>query len=97
MNEVTLINTLTVDPQNADKLLSILKKGAEEIMAKQEGYISGSLYKSKDGKNIVVLAKWRSPKDIEGVRNNPKNSDYLKSIQELAKANPNLYELQSEQ
>lgn len=89
---VTLVNTLSVDPANVEKLLEILKKGAEEIMAKQKGYISSVIYKSKDKKSVVILAKWQSLKDIEDVRNNPKNTDYLKSIQSIASANPSLYE-----
>lgn len=89
---VTLINVLSVEPSHQQKLLSILKKGEQEIMAKQKGYLSSKIYKSKDGRSVTVLAQWESPKDIEAVKTDPKNLDYLKSIQEIAEPKANLYE-----
>lgn len=87
-----LINHLNVDPENQETLLSILKEGAESIMPKHAGYLGSTIYKSKDSKSIIVISHWSRPKDIEAVRNNPENSDYLKKIQAIAKATPGLFE-----
>lgn len=92
-NSVTLINVLSVEPSNQEKLIAILKRGTEEIMTKQEGYISSQIYKSKDGHTVTVIAEWESPKNIEAVRSSSQNINYFKSIQEIADSKANLYSL----
>lgn len=90
---VTLINVLKVEPARQEQLLGILREGAQNIMSQQAGYISSKIYKSKDGQSVVVVAEWQSLKDIEGVRTNAKNGEYLKRIQELAQAAPGVYDI----
>jgi heme-degrading monooxygenase HmoA len=63
-----LINLFSVEPQNQEELITILKGGAETLLSKQPGYISAAIHQSQDGKHAVVYSQWRSPEDFCGFR-----------------------------
>ena len=65
---VTLINVFTVEPENQQKLVELLKEGTESFFSKLPGFISSSVHKSKDGRRAINYAQWRSARDIEAFR-----------------------------
>jgi hypothetical protein len=82
---MTLINVFTVDPENQQKLVELLKEGTVSLMSKMTGYISASFHISKDGRRVINYSQWRSVKDIEAMRQNPDVGPYMQSVAALAK------------
>jgi quinol monooxygenase YgiN len=80
----TLINVFTVEPENQQNLIQLLKEGTETLMSKLPGYISASLHKSKDGRRVINYAQWRSAEDIEAMRTNPEVGTYFQRVKALA-------------
>jgi quinol monooxygenase YgiN len=77
---MTLINVFTVDPENQQRLVAVLKEGTEALMSKRAGYISVSIHVSKDGRRVINYSQWRSVKDIEAMRQHPDVGPYMKRV-----------------
>jgi quinol monooxygenase YgiN len=60
----TMINTLTVKPENQAKLLAYLKKMTEEDVVNCPGFISANFHISEDGTRVINYAQWRSIEDL---------------------------------
>jgi quinol monooxygenase YgiN len=82
---MTLINVFTIDPENHQKLVEVLKEGTESLMSKMTGYISASFHISKDGRRVINYSQWRSVEDIEAMRQNPDIGPYMQRVAALAK------------
>jgi quinol monooxygenase YgiN len=80
---ITLINVFTVDPENQQRLVAVLKEGTEGLMSKMAGYISASVHISKDGRRIINYSQWRSANDIDAMRQNPDIGPYMKRVAAL--------------
>lgn len=80
----TLVNVLTVQPQNADSLVKLLREGTETIFSKQPGFIAESIHLTKEGNKIVLYGQWRSAADVENFRKNPVVGAYIKRVIALA-------------
>ena len=80
----TLVNVLTVQPNNADSLVRLLQEGTETIFSKQPGFIAESIHLTKEGNKIVLYGQWRSAEDVENFRKNPLVGAYIKRIIALA-------------
>ena len=80
----TLINIFTVEPENRQKLVGLLKDSTETMMAKMAGWVSTTFLESKDGRRVIIYSQWRSPKDVEVMRQNPDMGPYLQRIAALA-------------
>src|SRR5262245_37263750 len=59
----TLVNVFTVEPENQQKLVQLLKEGTESFFSKQPGFISSSVHTSKEGRRAINYSQWRSAKD----------------------------------
>jgi quinol monooxygenase YgiN len=81
----TLINVFSVEPDNQQMLVELLKEGTEGVFSKSAGWISTNLLRSKDGKRVVIYSQWRSGNDIEAFRQNPNTRPYFQRIAVLAK------------
>jgi heme-degrading monooxygenase HmoA len=81
----TLINVLSVEPDNQRKLVELLKGATGGLFSTFAGWISTSLLASKDGKRVVIYSQWRSGKDIAAFRQNPDVGAYVQRIAALAK------------
>jgi hypothetical protein len=57
---LTFINTFTVEPDNAERLLQALKDATEEIFRHQPGFVSANLHISRDLRRVLNYAQWRS-------------------------------------
>ena len=70
---VTLINLFTVDQSKQKILVNMLIETTEQIMKKQEDFISANIHRSIDGTAVVNYSRWKS-KDVFGkMLNNPKH------------------------
>jgi heme-degrading monooxygenase HmoA len=81
---VTLINVFSVEGGGQDKLIEILRDGAERLFSRQPGYISTSFHKNHDGRRVVNYGQWRTVEDIQAYRTKPEISEYFKLVRELA-------------
>jgi len=53
----TQITTVKLDPDNQDEILKLMVERAR-FMAKQPGFVSVNLHRSKDGSHIVYYVQW---------------------------------------
>ena len=83
---ITLINVFTVEPENQQALVDLLREGTASFFSKMPGFISSSVHRSKDGRRAINYAQWRSAKDIEAFRGNPSFAPYIQRIVALAKS-----------
>jgi quinol monooxygenase YgiN len=81
----TLINIFTVEPENQQKLVALLKEGTETWISKMAGFISANFHNSQDGRRVIIYGQWRSVQDIEAMRQNPNMGPYLQHVAALAK------------
>lgn len=81
----TLINIFTVEPQNQQPLIGLLKDSTETMMSKMAGWVSTNFLESKDGRRVIIYSQWRSPKDVEAMRQIPEMGPYLQRIAALAR------------
>jgi hypothetical protein len=80
---MTLINVFTVDPENQQKLVAVLKEGTDTLMSRRDGYVAASIHVSKDGRRVINYSQWKSVKDIEGMRQHPDVAPYMKRVAAL--------------
>ena len=92
-NVTTLINVFTVDYSNQQRLVDILIETTEQVMNKQEGFISANIHKSLDGTRVVNYAQWESKEAFEKMLKNPKAIVHMNEVLTIAKADGSLYEV----
>lgn len=80
----TMINTLTVKPENQRKLMDYLKQMTDEVVVHCPGFISANFHLSKDGTRVINYAQWRSLADLQAMLT--QNSHHVKQCQELAES-----------
>jgi predicted enzyme related to lactoylglutathione lyase/quinol monooxygenase YgiN len=68
---LTLINTFSVEAENADRLVENLRQATEEIFRDQPGFISANLHVSRDRRKVVNYAQWRSKEDYAAMSKLP--------------------------
>jgi heme-degrading monooxygenase HmoA len=82
---ITLVNVFTVEPQDQQGLVQVLKEGTQAFFSKQPGFISSSVLASKDGRRAINYSQWRGAKDIEAFRADPYFEPYVRRIAALGK------------
>src|SRR4051795_9308507 len=93
-NVITLINVFTVDPSNQQRFIDILIETTEQVMNKQEGFISANIYKSLDGTHVVNYAQWESKEAFEKMLKNPKAVVHMNEVLSITKSvDGSLYEV----
>lgn len=65
------MNVFTVNPENQEKLLTLLTEATEQVMRNLPGFISANIHKSVDGKKVVNYAQWKSEYDFQAMKNPP--------------------------
>jgi quinol monooxygenase YgiN len=80
----TLLNIFTVEPENREQLIALLKEGTETWIGKSAGFISANFHNSKDGRRVIIYGQWRRAEDIEAMRQNPHMGPYMQRIAALA-------------
>ena len=89
----TLVNVFTVEPDNQQKLVQLLKEGTETFFSQQPGFISSSVLSSKEGRRAINYSQWASAGDIENFRKDPRFAPYIQRLAVLAKAETILCEV----
>ncbi|MGY3237356.1 quinol monooxygenase YgiN [Bradyrhizobium sp. USDA 4472] len=89
----TLVNVFTVEPDNQQKLVLLLKEGTEAFFSRQPGFISSSVHAGKEGGRAINYSQWRSAADIENFRKDPKFAPYVQRLAAIAKAETILCEV----
>jgi quinol monooxygenase YgiN len=80
----TLINLLTVEPENQPKLIELLRDNTENVVSTLDGWISTSFIVAKDKRRIVIYSRWRELASVEAMQANPKMRAYFPRIAALA-------------
>ena len=91
---LTFINTFMVEPENAERLLEVLKTATQDIFRYQPGFLSVSLHMSLDRRRITNYAQWRAKEDYAAMSKNPDVQEHMKKAAALATSfDPVDYEL----
>ena len=80
----TLINVLTVEPENQQKLIELLRSNTENVVTGLDGWISTSFIAAKDQRHVVIYSQWRDLASVEAMRTNPDMVAYFPRIAALA-------------
>ena len=80
----TLINILTVEPENQQKLIKLLRTNTENVITKLDGWISTSFIAADDQRHVVIYSQWRDLASVKAMRTNPEMAAYFPRIAALA-------------
>ena len=80
----TLINTLTVEPENQQKLIKLLRDNTESVVSRLDGWISTSFIAATDQRQVVIYSQWRDLASVEAMQTNPDMVAYFPRIAALA-------------
>ena len=80
----TLINVLTVEPENQQKLIQLLRDNTESVVSGLDGWISTSFIASPDQRHVVIYSQWRDPASVKAMQTNPDMVAYFPRIAALA-------------
>jgi len=80
----TLINVLTVEPENQQKLIELLRGNTENVVSRLDGWISTSFISAADQRHVVIYSQWRDLASVEAMRTNPGMVAYFLRIAALA-------------
>jgi quinol monooxygenase YgiN len=83
-NVITLINILTVEPENQPKLLTLLRDNTEKVVSTLDGWISTSFIAARDQHRVAIYSQWRDLASVEAMRANPDMAAYFPKIAALA-------------
>src|ERR1700758_1290142 len=83
-NQVPLFNVLSVEPQNQQELVDLLRQNTETVIKTLKGWIATDLIASSDGKRVVIHSRWDTAADIEAMRADPRMQAYFPKIAALA-------------
>lgn len=83
-NHYIIINTFTVEPENAQTLLASLSKATEDVFLRVPGFVSASFHMSEDRRHVANYGQWRSKEDYEEARKNPAVQSHMREAARLA-------------
>jgi quinol monooxygenase YgiN len=81
---MTLINILTVEPENQQKLIKLLRDNTETVVSGLDGWISTSFITATDQRHVVIYSQWRDLASVEAMQTNPDMVAYFPRIAALA-------------
>lgn len=89
----TLVNVFAVTSETQQQVIDLLEQ-AGPTMQTLPGFISSTLHKSFDGKQVVNYVQWRSRADFEAMQKNPKAIPHMQATAQLSESyNPILCEV----
>jgi len=80
----TLINIMTVEPDNEAELVDLLRSNTENVVSTLDGWISTSFIVAKDRRRVAIYSQWRDLASVEAMRANPRMRAYFPRIAALA-------------
>lgn len=90
---ITLINVFTVDPSRQQQLVDALVETTKEVWRSQDGFISASVHKSKDGKKVVNYIQYKGKEAFDKRLDNPEAVIRMNKVLSMAKADGHLYDV----
>jgi quinol monooxygenase YgiN len=90
---VTLINEFTIEPSKQQEIIDALVETTKKVWRMQEGFISASIHKSKDGKKVVNYIQYKGKEAFDKRLDNPEAIIHMNEILSMAKADGNLYDV----
>lgn len=81
---VTLINLLKVEPADQEKLVALLRRNIETVVATLGGWRTSRLIAGEDGRSVVIYSEWESPAAVEAMRADPRMQACFPQIRALA-------------
>jgi quinol monooxygenase YgiN len=81
---VTLINLLTVDPANQEKLVALLRDNVDTTISTLKGWIATKLIASPDKRKVIIHSQWQTLADMEAMRSDPRMVAYFPRLAALA-------------
>jgi heme-degrading monooxygenase HmoA len=85
-NTTTLVNVFTVEPENQQKLVDVLKGGTDEFFSKAPGFISSNVLNSNDGRRVINYSQWKSAEDVAAFRQASYFRLYIERLKALSNA-----------
>jgi quinol monooxygenase YgiN len=67
----TLINLLTVEPEDQPKLIQLLRENTDNVVTRLDGWISTSFLVAKDHSRMVIYSQWRDLAAVQAMQANP--------------------------
>src|SRR3984957_20058489 len=67
----TLSNLLTVEPENQQKLIKLLRDNTESVVSRLDGWISTSFIAATDQRHVAIYSQWRDLASVDAMRTNP--------------------------
>ena len=90
---VTQITTVKMRPDNQDEVLKLMKERAK-FMARQPGFVSASLHRSKDGSHVVNYVQWTDKERLAAAHHSPEFRKKWPKFGELVQdVEPALYDV----
>jgi quinol monooxygenase YgiN len=84
-NQVTtLINVLTFEPENEEKVIDLLRGSTENVVSKLDGWISTSFIADKDQRHVVIYSQWRDVASVHAMQTHPDMVAYFPKIAAFA-------------
>jgi quinol monooxygenase YgiN len=92
-DKITLINVFTVDPSKQQQLIDALIKTTQKVWRLQDGFISASIHKSKDGKKVINYVQYEGKEAFDKRLDNPEAIIHMNKVLSMAKADGHLYDV----
>ena len=80
----TLINILTVEPEDQPKLIKLLRENTDNVVTRLDGWISTSFIAAKDRRRVAIHSQWRDLPSVKAMQANPDMVAYFPRIAALA-------------
>jgi quinol monooxygenase YgiN len=80
----TLVNVLTVEPENQVKLLESLRANADKVVSTLPGWISTSFVASHDKRRVLIYSQWRGIESMHAMQSHPQMRAYFPEVAALA-------------
>lgn len=80
----TLVNVLTVEPENQAQLVELLHENSKTVVSTLAGWISTSVVVSHDKHRVVIYSQWRDLESVRAMQSNPQMRAYFPRIAALA-------------
>lgn len=90
---LTAINVLSVEPKDQARVVELLSRASDILAETQSGFISANIHRGLDGTKVVNYVQWCSKQDFESVFHNTGFMQLYSQIKELARPEPNAYEI----
>ena len=89
----TQITTVKLDPRNQEEVINLMIERAP-YMAKQKGFVSVNLHRSKDGSHVINYVQWTSQERLAAAHHSPEFHNKWPRFDEIVKEiEPCLYEV----